>query len=336
METNTGFGPAGAIDRPAVIAAAGPELAALQTELRTLVRRLKTIAGFGFVIPVAFFASIFVLPGAGGWIFIAFIAAGAGVVVMLMRAAKRIYAARSKLFEAAAPALGLAFERRPAPPVDFALFDGTYYASLLKYCRVQDMLSGTRNGRAFQIFDAALTGRSRGPDGAWRSGKPPKWLEGVAFATVRMVAIETPGRWTARTAVLRDEGVANRLYQPKGMERVRLVDPKFEKLFEVFSTDQIEARALLHPAFMERLMTLEDLFLQKATRHDEDAPPAPVAVFADGRFLLAMPPMPGLQPSSDANRMVKETEVTFDLLLNELDAVMGVVDALAGPEPAAS
>jgi hypothetical protein len=36
-----------------------------------------------------------------------------------------------------------------------------------------------------------------------------------------------------------------------------LVDPKFERLFEVWGTDQTEARYLVHPVMMERLMELE-------------------------------------------------------------------------------
>ncbi|MAB13854.1 DUF3137 domain-containing protein [uncultured Parvibaculum sp.] len=41
-------------------------------------------------------------------------------------------------------------------------------------------------------------------------------------------------------------------------ERVVLEDPKFENVFEVYSTDQVEARYLLTPAFMERLLAMRD------------------------------------------------------------------------------
>ena len=45
---------------------------------------------------------------------------------------------------------------------------------------------------------------------------------------------------------------------------VRLEDPHFEKEFEVFSTDQVEARYLLTPSFMERLLELRNkLHIQK-------------------------------------------------------------------------
>ncbi|WP_299802861.1 DUF3137 domain-containing protein [uncultured Shewanella sp.] len=49
----------------------------------------------------------------------------------------------------------------------------------------------------------------------------------------------------------------------KGLERVKLEDPIFEKQFDVFSTDQIEARYLLTVTFMERLQELSASFGNK-------------------------------------------------------------------------
>jgi hypothetical protein len=37
---------------------------------------------------------------------------------------------------------------------------------------------------------------------------------------------------------------------------VKLEDVEFERIYEVYSTDQIAARALPHPALMERLLKL--------------------------------------------------------------------------------
>jgi hypothetical protein len=42
-------------------------------------------------------------------------------------------------------------------------------------------------------------------------------------------------------------------------ERVRLEDPVFEEHFEVYATDQVEARYLLTPAFMEQMLALRGL-----------------------------------------------------------------------------
>lgn len=87
-----------------------------------------------------------------------------------------------------------------------------------------------------------------------------------------------PKRFSGRTYVLGDRGLLNALAHT-GMraERVRLEDPRFEERFEVFSDDQVEARYLLTPAFMERLVRLAD------------ASGAPMqAAFAGDELLLAI------------------------------------------------
>ena len=63
-----------------------------------------------------------------------------------------------------------------------------------------------------------------------------------------------------RTVVLKDGGMFNILKRISGMQKVQLEDLFFEKIFEVFSDDQIEARYLLTTAFMERVLKLRDLF----------------------------------------------------------------------------
>ena len=52
----------------------------------------------------------------------------------------------------------------------------------------------------------------------------------------------------------------SKLASPTG-DTVGLEDPVFEKIFEVFSTDQIEARRILTPAFMEKLLSLNALMV---------------------------------------------------------------------------
>ena len=44
------------------------------------------------------------------------------------------------------------------------------------------------------------------------------------------------------------------------MKSVGFSDPRFEKKFEVYSTDQVESRALLMPDFMQELMKFERKF----------------------------------------------------------------------------
>ncbi|MDO8837681.1 MAG: DUF3137 domain-containing protein [Parvibaculum sp.] len=87
-----------------------------------------------------------------------------------------------------------------------------------------------------------------------------------------------PKRFSGRTILRADRGVLNALgHAGVEGERVRLEDPRFEKLFEVFSSDQVEARYLLTPAFMERMAALAET---------TDAPLQ--AAFDGGDLLLAI------------------------------------------------
>lgn len=45
-----------------------------------------------------------------------------------------------------------------------------------------------------------------------------------------------------------------------GESRVKMENPVFEKVFDVFSTDQVEARYLITPSMMERLLSLNSRF----------------------------------------------------------------------------
>ena len=77
-----------------------------------------------------------------------------------------------------------------------------------------------------------------------------------------LVDLVLPRSLTGTTAVIADEGLWGNLearWRSDRLQRVRLEDPTFEARYEVYSTDQIEARALLTPAFMERFTALAAL-----------------------------------------------------------------------------
>lgn len=57
-------------------------------------------------------------------------------------------------------------------------------------------------------------------------------------------------RFSSTTLVLPDSFIK---ISPKGLERAKLEDPEFENIFDVFTDDQVEARYILTPAFMEKI-----------------------------------------------------------------------------------
>ena len=63
------------------------------------------------------------------------------------------------------------------------------------------------------------------------------------------------------TTVLRDSFFKIKM----GVSRVKMENPDFEKVFDVFSTNQIEARYLITPSMMERMLKLDSNFKKGIT-----------------------------------------------------------------------
>ena len=75
------------------------------------------------------------------------------------------------------------------------------------------------------------------------------------------INVQFPKPFKGRTVVRKDAGrFLNYMNRTGNLDRLELEDPKFEKLFEAYSTDQIEGRYLLTTAFMERLISLKEAF----------------------------------------------------------------------------
>lgn len=80
-----------------------------------------------------------------------------------------------------------------------------------------------------------------------------------------VIMLQFNKNFSGRTIVRSDKGMLGnfslKMSQSRNdMEKVTLEDVEFEKLFEVYSSNQIEARYLLTTSFMERLKKLFDFF----------------------------------------------------------------------------
>jgi len=116
--------------------------------------------------------------------------------------------------------------------------------------KLEDHVAGEANGVPFELAEAFLERKVR------RNKRDDYDL---VFRGI-VARYRFPKRFSSRTVLRADRGMLNALgHAGVAGERVRLEDPQFEKLFEVFSGDQIEARYLLTPAFMERMVALAEL-----------------------------------------------------------------------------
>jgi hypothetical protein len=111
--------------------------------------------------------------------------------------------------------------------------------------QADDEITGTYHGMPLSVVEVRLQRRS--------GDNSQTVFDGL------LIELTLPRALTGMTAVLTDEGLLGNLkgrWRSGAMQPVRLEDPRFEQRFEVYSNDQVEARALLTPAFMERFNAL--------------------------------------------------------------------------------
>jgi len=170
----------------------------------------------------------------------------------------------------------------------------------------EDTLSGQAHGTSFHSVEAKLENETRDSEGktSWKTV-----FQG------QLMTLDFPTTTFGRTIVLRDQGWFNPKKQAD-MKRVGLVDPVFEKIFEAYGTDQVEARVILDPAFMQKMVDLENAVSGKNIRFGFDAGKLYIAVETKNQY--------------EAGSMFKSltTPDRTQKILDEVAAVFDIVDTL--------
>jgi hypothetical protein len=142
----------------------------------------------------------------------------------------------------------------------------------------EDRWFGTLAGHSFQLYEAHLEER-RG------AGKNQRW-ETVFRGVLIQMAFGRPFR---STTLLQRAGEHRKWFGLGGTKdavsfeghRLDVVDqvhPAFDAVFGLFSDDQVEARVLVHPSYVEHLLRLENAFGSKELR----------ALFTGGEVIIAI------------------------------------------------
>lgn len=172
----------------------------------------------------------------------------------------------------------------------------------------EDEIYGTYRGLPLNIVELKLTSGS---------GKE----EREEFNGL-VLTVELPRRLSGSTAVIADNGALGNFtdrFTGGGAKRVGLEDPSFEKVYEVYGTDQVEARALLTPTFMERFLTLGERpgFLR------------PLAVADGNRLTIALPQIGGRNLFEAPNyREPAASRSALERLYGDIRAVIGSADSV--------
>jgi hypothetical protein len=142
----------------------------------------------------------------------------------------------------------------------------------------EDCWYGELGGNRFNLYEAKLEER-RG------SGKNRRWVTVFRGAIITMPF----GREFRSTTLLQRKGKHDKWFglgsrkdvielDGHRLQYVDQVHPKFEDVFEVWSDDQVEARVLIHPSYVEHLIALETAFHGKAIR----------ALFTEEQLIIAV------------------------------------------------
>lgn len=216
------------------------------------------------------------------------------------------------LVEPVAAEFGMGFSVAPPVPQEMREFRSLGLVPSWDRAKYEDMLTGERSSTPFLFYEAHLEEKRTTTDSKGRTRTT--WV--TVFRGQCLVArFHKP--FTGVTKVFRDAGMFNAFLKiGQTGERVRLEDPVFEKAFEVFSTDQIEARFILTPDFMERLIQLEKTFKGRKLR----------CAFAGGEMLVCVEGKNLFEPGSMHRPMTDLSRVRE--MLDDFSAVFLLIDSM--------
>jgi hypothetical protein len=163
----------------------------------------------------------------------------------------------------------------------------------------EDIFTGERAGTKFTLCNATLV---------QGSGKNQHTVfQGQVFH------LSTPRRLLGTTVVLRNSGWLNMFEKPKGLDAVGLEDPVFNKAFVVFGSDQVEARELLTPVFMQELNDLEAAYKAAHLRCGFQVSEAFIAMQGKERFRIGSL-FSSLVDRSRVENIARDIEQVFKLI----------------------
>ena len=119
--------------------------------------------------------------------------------------------------------------------------------------KTEDHFKGTFKGVDLEFSEIELKQRRR-------SNKRTRYV--TVFKGVAVLLKMQKKKFHGHTILERNAGKISEWFKErsKGLKRANLVDPEFEKIFDVYTNDQVEARYLIDPIMIESLKELDEEF----------------------------------------------------------------------------
>ncbi|MEM9668735.1 MAG: DUF3137 domain-containing protein [Pseudomonadota bacterium] len=220
--------------------------------------------------------------------------------------------AKSLLVQPVATEFGLTFEEEPGEQGTVYDFRRAHLLPSWDRSDFEDRLTGKRAEVDFEFFEAHLEEKRTTRDSNGRTRT--RWVTVFRGQCIRFDFHKT---FLGETLVTRDAGFFNRFGGKSGMDRAKLEDPRFEKAFEVYTTDQVEARFLLTPDLMQKLVDLETAFHGNKLR----------CAFVGGEMFIALEGGDLFEPGSMFRRLDDPNRIRE--LLDDFAAVFHLIDTVS-------
>jgi hypothetical protein len=146
----------------------------------------------------------------------------------------------------------------------------------------------------------------------------------TVFKGLAILLSQGTKQFHGHTIMTQDKGKIGSWFKEKtsNFKRADLVDPEFEKLFDVFTTDQVEARYLIDPRIIENL---------KSLYHEYNGKQMMVAFYEDHVLIMIGSDVNHFEP---ADITIPATdEASLLAMKREIEGILSIVDRLALYDP---
>jgi hypothetical protein len=174
---------------------------------------------------------------------------------------------------------------------------------------VEDFIEGEYKGVRLSLHETKLVRRRR--------------KSSVTTFRGLVLELELKKNFAGKTLLKKDQGSVGNFFRGEdfvGLKRTPLEDPEFEKIFQVFTEDTVEARFVLTTAFMERLLNLAALRSPKGT-------PTVECVFEMNKMVISIPSQNNLFEPKSIRKTALQTDDIHSFLA-EMKDVFLLVDTL--------
>jgi Protein of unknown function (DUF3137) len=183
-------------------------------------------------------------------------------------------AIKEEMNQTIAQAVGFSYARQGVEGPEFATACTFEILPSYDKMEVEDFWTGEIDGMPLRLYEVHLE--------EWRGSGKSRRLETVFRGP--LMEVKFARDFLGVTLVERDGSRFQLFFKDSitlndiKLERAKMVDPRFEDVFDVWSNDQVEARYLVHPAYCERLVSLETQFQGEKLR----------ALFQHGQLIIAV------------------------------------------------